>query len=124
MIGAEKEHSRYLERLANKGCLMRQKIFALILVCITLGLFAWSPWITQDTASKLAQAQFNRAWYGVIDGCGTQGNDLGTHGFQKVPFGGNIILDYQCGLVMPDTPALHAKVYVSFLGVAFGYPKP
>ncbi len=103
---------------------MRSKILALILVSIFLGLSAWSPWITANTASRLAQDQFNKAWYGVIDGCGTQGGDLGTHDFQKVPFGGKIILDYQCGLVMPDTPPLHTKVYVSFFGATFGYPKP
>ncbi len=103
---------------------MQKKILALIIFAVIAGLFAWSPWITQETASKLAEVQFNKAWNSVIDGCGTSGNDLGAKGFQKVPFGAYLTLDYQCGLVMPDEPALHTTVYVSFFGIVFGYPKP
>lgn len=103
---------------------MRQKILAFIIFSVITSLCAWSPWITQDRALKLAEAQFNRAWNTVIDGCGTFGNDLGVKKFHKVLFGAYVWLDYQCGLVMPDEPALHTTVYVSFLGIAFGYPKP
>ncbi|SRR6266496_3336673 len=102
---------------------MRLKI-ALILVSIFLGLAAWSPWITANTASRLAQDQFNQAWYGVADGCGGYGDNSGAHNFQKILFGANVTLDYQCGLVMPNSPAEHTTVYVSFFGIAFGYPKP
>ena len=103
---------------------MRQKILILILFSAITSLCAWSPWITQDRASKLAEAQFNKAWNTVIDGCGTSGNDLGTKDFRKVPFGAYVTLDYQCGLVMLNEPALHTNVFISFLGIAFGYPKP
>jgi hypothetical protein len=103
---------------------MRQKILALILFSVITSLCAWSPWITQDRASKLAEAQFNKAWYAVIDGCGTFGKDLGAKDFQKTLFGAYVALEYQCGLVMPDEPALHKTIYVSFFGIAFGYPKP
>jgi hypothetical protein len=103
---------------------MRQKILALILFSVITSLCAWSPWLTQDRALKAAEAQFNKAWHTVTDGCGTFGNDLGAKDFQKVPFGAYVTVDYQCGLVMPDEPALHTIVYVSFAGIAFGYPKP
>jgi hypothetical protein len=103
---------------------MKQKIVLTLFALIGLGVCAWSPWITRDSASQLAESQFNTAWSGVIDGCGTSGNDLGTKEFRKVPFGAYVTLDYQCGLVMPDEPALHAKVFVSFTGIAFGFPKP
>jgi len=103
---------------------MRQKILAFIIFSVITSLSAWSPWITQDRALKLAEAQFNRAWNTVIDGCGTSGNDLGAKDFRKVPFGAYVTLDYQCGLVMPNEPALHTNVFISFLGIAFGYPKP
>ena len=103
---------------------MRSKFLALILVSIFLGISAWSPWITANTASRLTQDQFNKAWYGVVDGCGTYGDNLVAHDFEKIPFGANVTLDYQCGLVMPNSPAQHTTVYVSFFGVAFGYPKP
>jgi hypothetical protein len=103
---------------------MRQKILALILFSVITSLCAWSPWITQDRASKLAEAQFNKAWYAVIDGCGTFGNDLGAKDFQKVPFGVYVAVAYQCGLVISDEPVLHTNIYVSFAGIAFGYPKP
>jgi len=103
---------------------MRKKSLALIIFSIITSLCAWSPWITQDTASKLAETQFNHDWNGVMDGCGTYGNDLGPKGFRKVLFGAYVTLDYQCGLVMPNEPALHTNVYVSFAGIAFGYPKP
>jgi hypothetical protein len=103
---------------------MQKKFAALILFSIVIGLFAWSPWITPDTASMLAETQFNKAWNGVADGCGTNGSDLGAHEFQRIPFGAKVTLDYQCGLVMPNEPALHITIYVSFFGVAFGYPKP
>ena len=103
---------------------MRKKISFFVIFCIITVVLAWSPWITQTTASKLAETQFNRAWNTVIDGCGTSGNDLGVKAFHKVPFGASVTLDYQCGLVMPDEPVLHTNVYVSFFGLAFGYPKP
>jgi len=107
-----------------RGCLMRKKIPGTILFLIIVSLCAWSPWITQGTASRLAEAQFNKAWSGVIDGCGTSANDLGAKDFQKTPFGARVTLDYQCGLVMPDEPSLQTNIYVSFFGIAFGYPKP
>jgi len=119
-----KEQIRHPERLAHKGCLMRKKILVLILFSVITSLCAWSPWITQDTAAKLAETQFNKAWSTVVDGCGTFGNDLGVKDFRKLPFGAYVALDYQCGLVTPDEPVLHANVYVSFAGIAFGYPKP
>jgi hypothetical protein len=103
---------------------MRPKSILLVLAMIALGLCAWAPWITQDTASMLTQAQFNKAWYGIADGCGSYGNNMATHDFHKIPFGANITIDYQCGLVMPNSPPLQTTVYVTFFGVAFGYPEP
>lgn len=103
---------------------MQKKIISVVSILAIAGLFAWSPWITQNTASKLAEDQFNKAWSRVIDGCGTSGNDLGVKDVQKIPFGAAVTLDYQCGLVMPDAPALRTTIYVSFFGIAFGYPKP
>lgn len=103
---------------------MRQKILALILFSVITSLGAWSPWITQERASILAETQFNNAWNTVADGCGTFGNDLGAKDFRKVLFGAYMTLNYQCGLVMPDEPALHTNVYISFAGIVFGYPKP
>jgi hypothetical protein len=102
---------------------MRQTTIALILSMI-IGLCAWTPWITRATASKLAEAQFDKAWSGVMDGCGISGNNLGAKNFQKILFGATITLDYQCGLVMLDETPLHTTVYVSFFGIAYGYPKP
>ena len=103
---------------------MRKKIVFSILIAILFSLCAWSPWLTEDTATSLAETQFNKSWSTVIDGCGTSGNGLGVKDFRKVLFGANVTLDYQCGLVMPGEPALHTTVYVSFFGIAFGYPKP
>ena len=103
---------------------MRKTILAPIVFSVLAALCAWSPWITEDAASKLAEIQFNQAWNGVIDGCGTSGDDLGARDFRKTSFGATVTLYYQCGLVMPDEPALHRSVYVSFVGIAFGYPKP
>jgi hypothetical protein len=103
---------------------MRKKIVVLVLASVITGLFAWSPWLTQASTSKLVETQFNDAWNGVIDGCGTSGEGLGAKDFRKIPFGAYVTLDYQCGLVMPGEPALHTTVYVSFVGMAFGYPRP
>ena len=103
---------------------MRKKILVFVICSLLTGLCAWSPWLTRESTSKLAETQFNRAWNTVIDGCGTVGNELGTREFRKVPFGALISLDYQCGLVMPDEPPLHTSIYVSFVGIAFGYPRP
>ena len=102
---------------------MQRKILYLIVV-IFLGLLAWAPWITEERASTLAETQFNHAWDGVIDGCGTAGSNLGAKDFRKVPFGARVTIDYQCGLVMPDEPPLSTTVYVPFFGLAFGYPEP
>lgn len=102
---------------------MQKKILGLILL-IALGLCAWSPWITQDGASTLAETQFNNAWSGIIDGCGTSWNDLGARDFRKVPFGATVRLEYQCGLVMPNEPPQQTTVYITFFGTTFGYPAP
>ena len=103
---------------------MPKKISAWILILGLAALCAWSPWLTESSASELAETQFNGAWRGIMDGCGTSGEELGANDFRKVPFGAYVTLDYQCGLVMPDEPALQTRVYVSFVGVAFGYPRP
>jgi len=113
----------YASRRKNE-LIMQRKVIPLILLVVITGLCAWSPWITRDIASDLAQSQFDKAWSGVIDGCGTHGNDLGAKGFRKIPFGAYGTIDYQCGLVMPDEPALHTNVFVSFFGIAFGFPTP
>jgi len=102
---------------------MKQKIPGLLVLFI-LALCAWSPWITQDTASLLAETQFNRAWSGIMDGCGVYGDELGAKDFRKSLFGAMITLDYQCGLVASGEPALQTNVYVSFVGITFGYPAP
>ena len=103
---------------------MQKRIVIWAFILLIPALCAWSPWITQDTASQLAETQFNQAWNSVIDGCGTSGDGLGAKDFRKVLFGAYVVLDYQCGLVMPDEPALHTTVYVSFVGMTFGYPRP
>jgi hypothetical protein len=103
---------------------MKQRILALILFFVITASLAWSPWITQERAFSLAETQFNDAWDGVIDGCGTAGINLGAKDFHKVPFGATVMLQYQCGLVMPGAPPLQTTVYVPFFGVAFGYPAP
>ncbi len=102
---------------------MQKKLIGLFLL-VAVSLCAWSPWISKDSAFRLAENQFNASWNTVIDGCGTFGGDLGPRDFRKIPFGARVTLEYQCGLVMPDEPALHTSVYVSFLGITFGYPKP
>jgi hypothetical protein len=101
---------------------MQRKI--LVIVIVLTGLCAWSPWLTRETASRLAESQFNRAWEDVVDGCGTSGDEYGVKGFRKVPFGAVVTLDYQCGLIMPGEPPLQTKIHVPFLGIAFGYPIP
>ena len=103
---------------------MRKRISILAVVAIITGLCAWSPWLTHRTASELAEKQFNDAWNEVIDGCGTSGTNLGINEYRKIPFGAVVTLDYQCGLVMPDEPPLHTTIYVSSVGIAFGFPRP
>ena len=103
---------------------MRKKILSWIFILGIIGVCAWSPWVTHASASKLAEAQFNDAWAGIIDGCGTSGEELGAKDFHRVPFGAYVTLHYQCGLVMPGEPALQTRVYVSFVGFAFGFPRP
>ena len=103
---------------------MRNKMLTWLFIFMIIGVCAWSPWLTPEAASKLAEMQFNQAWNSVIDGCGTSGKDLGAKDFRRVPFGAYVTLYYQCGLGMPDEPALNTTVYVSSVGIAFGYPRP
>jgi len=103
---------------------MQVKTLAWAVILIAVSLCAWSPWITPDIASQLAESQFDEAWNGVIDGCGTSGDQLGAKDFIKVPFGAYVTLDYQCGLVMPGEPALQTSAYVSIVGITFGFPRP
>jgi hypothetical protein len=118
-----KKQKRLPERLGEKGGLMSKKLLGLI-VFLIFGLCAWAPWITQETATTLAETQFNNAWRGTIDGCGTSGDDLGARDFRKIPFGATMKLEYQCGLVMPGEPPLQTTVYITFFGTSFGYPAP
>jgi hypothetical protein len=103
---------------------MPKRISTWIFILSIVALCAWSPWLREATASEQAETQFNEAWQGIIDGCGTSGEGLGTKDFRKIPFGAYVTLHYQCGLVMPDEPALQTRVYVSFVGIAFGFPRP
>jgi hypothetical protein len=103
---------------------MKNKILAAVLLLVIADICAWSPWITQENAPRLAETQFTQAWAGVVDGCGISGPYLGAMEFRKVPFGAFVGVNYQCGLVMPDEPALRTDIYVSFFGIAFGYPRP
>lgn len=121
--GEIKKQMTHPERPADKGCRIQKKFLGLILL-IMLGLCTWSPWITQETASNFAETQFNSAWSGIIDGCGTAWNDLRAKDFRKVPFGATVNLEYQCGLVMPDEPPLQTTVFVSAVGTVHGFPKP
>ena len=65
---------------------MQLKPLTWSLILIVVGLCAWSPWITRDIASQLAETQFNAVWNSIIDGCGTSGRNLGAKDFRKVPF--------------------------------------
>jgi hypothetical protein len=103
---------------------MRRKLFWILVTCLILGVFAWSPWIDEETAVTLTETQFNKAWSRVIDGCGTSWEEYGARDFRKVPFGAMVTLYYQCGLVMEGEPALQRDVFVAFFGIAFGYPAP
>jgi len=103
---------------------MRKLILVTTILILLIGLCAWSPWLTKNTASRVAEDQFDQAWNGVIDGCGISGKEYGAKDFHKVPFGAILILDYQCGLIATNEPPLHTSVYVTFIGTTFGYPKP
>ena len=111
-------------RPAREGDGLQKRTFSWIFILSIAVVCAWSPWLTEVSAYELAETQFNEAWSGIIDGCGTSGADLGARDFRKIPFGAYVTLDYQCGLVMPGEPALQTRVYVSFVGIAFGYPRP
>jgi hypothetical protein len=101
-----------------------QKKSLVLIALLVLGLCAWSPWITQEAAFDLTETQFNEAWSGIIDGCGTDWNGLGATNFRKIPFGAMVTLEYQCKLIMPGQPPIQTEVYVAFFGIAFGYPAP
>ena len=103
---------------------MCKLILVSVILILLIGLCAWSPWLTKDTVSHIAENQFIRAWEGVADGCGLSGSEYGTKDFHKFPFGAVVSLDYQCGLVMPNEPPLHTNIYVTFIGTTFGYPRP
>ena len=74
---------------------MRKKNLTFSLVVMVVALVAWSPWITDNTA-----------WNGLIDGRGTFSDNLGASGVRKILFDAYVTLDYQCGFVTPDEPAL------------------
>src|SRR5215510_1327460 len=78
---------KWLPRPARGGYCMPKKMLIWLFILMIAGLCAWSPWLTQASASRLAETQFNEAWSGVIDGCGISGKDLGAKDFRKVLFG-------------------------------------
>jgi hypothetical protein len=88
-----------------------------------LALLARSPWLTAGTTAWLARAQFNAAWSFVMDGCGAR-LPATRSPLERTPFGAWIVLEYRCGLVAPGQPYQQARVFVSFLGTAHGYPSP
>ena len=106
-----------------KKILSRKVLVRTVIAIAALSLFAWSPWLTPVTTAWLARTQLNAAWSFVMDGCGAHQTPPEA-GFEKVPFGARTTIDYQCGLLAPEEPYRQARVFVSFLGTAHGYPAP
>src|SRR5258708_5552985 len=106
---------------------MREKLLlGVSIIVVIIALSAWSPWLTQSFAETRAVVSFNGSWSTVIDGCGTNCKGCVEIESKKVPFGMEITLEYDCGLIPEDTPTYHEQVtsFVSAFGTVHGYPKP
>jgi hypothetical protein len=106
---------------------MPRKFSSLILIILSLVIFfAWSPWLTQDSAEFRTVETFNKAWEFVADGCGTNCKGCGVVSSQRIPFGMLVTMEYACGLIPADTPEYHqqATAFVSPFGTVHGLPTP
>lgn len=105
---------------------MPRKLLGLCIAVVLIALSAWSPWLTQEFAEARAVDSFNRAWFPVIDGCGTNCKGCGAIKSKRSPFGVEVTLEYGCGLMPADTPAYHERAtgFVSAFGTVHKFPKP
>jgi len=88
-----------------------------IIVCVLLA--SWSPWLTPANSQKLAVNKIEKLTANVSDGCGIGCTDCGIKQVTKVPFGSQVVVDYNCGGPHPIdqyNPNRSTIVYVSFIG--------
>lgn len=99
---------------------------SLITIILALGIFAWSPWITQELAEQRTEQTLQETWLDVADGCGIDCSGCGAVRSRRAPFGVIVTLEYGCGMIPADTPEYHerATVFVSSFGVLYGLPRP
>lgn len=104
----------------------RRLAFVTIIALIIFALLLWAPWISEQYARERAVAEFERAWTGVVDGCGFFCHGCGAVAVEKVAFGAQVTLEYGCGMQSASAPEnrQQANVFVSALGQVYGLPEP
>jgi len=88
-----------------------------IIVCVLLA--SWSPWLTPSISQKLVVNKIEKLTANVLDGCGIGCTDCGAKNVTKVPFGSEVIVEYNCGGPRPideNNPNRTTIAYVSFIG--------
>lgn len=88
-----------------------------IIVCVLMA--AWSPWLTPAISQKLVVNKIEKLTANVSDGCGIGCTDCGTNEVKKVPFGSEVVVEYNCGGPLPideHNPNRTTIAYVSFIG--------
>jgi hypothetical protein len=105
---------------------MKTNQLTLLILVLGLALLAWSPWMPAGRAAAAAEEAFDRAWEGVVDGCGLDCEGCGARPVAKVPFGYVVQLEYACGMIPADLPEYHerATLLVSMLGTVHGIVGP
>lgn len=104
----------------------RKPALILLFIISVVVLAAWGPWVTISFAEVRAEAAFQAAWQGVVDGCGFNCTGCGATGMQKIWFGYRVRLEYACGMLPEDSAEYHefSDGFVSFLGTVHGFPTP
>jgi len=59
----------------------------LSIICASLALLHWCPWLNEDIAKEKSIAQFDKVWQSSQDGCYLDCIDCGVTAVKKVPFG-------------------------------------
>jgi|SRR3989344_5305653 len=98
---------------------MNKKTLMIIYFAILLIILMWSPWITKNYAEKIVSDKFVAEWEHVSDGCSLNG----VKNSHRALFGYSVQIEYNCGLVLPNSPNKTSYVFVSFLSTVHGLPK-
>lgn len=104
----------------------KRATWLVVALAVAIGLAFWAPWLSAARAERRAEAAFESAWAGVIDGCGLSCSGCGAVDGHWAPFGTSVTLEYACGMIPEDSAEYHQRTtgFVPSFGPVIGFGEP